>query len=141
VAQARGALADAQSQLDRISPRAPTDARVEDVFFQSGEWTNANQPVVALLADSRIRLRFFVPEREIALYRIGAKVRFTCDSCGGSFSATVNFVSPRPEFTPPIIYSRGARDRLVFLVEAMPDNPRALAPGQPVDVTPLDAGK
>ena len=37
-----------------------------------------------------------------------------------------------------MIYSRENRDRLVFLVEAAPERPRELAPGQPVDVTPLD---
>jgi HlyD family secretion protein len=43
-------------------------------------------------------------------------------------------VSPRAEFTPPVIYSRGNRERLVFLVEATPERPADLAPGQPVDV-------
>jgi HlyD family secretion protein len=46
-------------------------------------------------------------------------------------------VSPRAEFTPPVIYSRGNRERMVFLVEARPERPAELAPGQPVDVTPL----
>jgi ABC-2 type transport system ATP-binding protein len=40
-------------------------------------------------------------------------------------------VSPRPEFTPPIIYSRESRDRLVFRVEAAPADPRTLNPGSP----------
>jgi HlyD family secretion protein len=44
-------------------------------------------------------------------------------------------VSPRPEFTPPVIYSREARDRLVYLIEARPS--ARLNPGQPVDVSPL----
>ena len=44
-------------------------------------------------------------------------------------------MAPRPEFTPPVIYSREARDRLVYLVEARPA--ARLNPGQPVDVEPL----
>jgi HlyD family secretion protein len=51
--------------------------------------------------------------------------------------AKINFVSPRPEFTPPTIYAREARDRMVFLIEAEPIDAPRLAPGQPVDVTPL----
>jgi HlyD family secretion protein len=137
VEQAKSNLADAQNRLDQISPAAPAAARVEDVFFQNGEWAGANQPVVALLLDNRVRLRFFVPEKEISLYRIGAKVRFSCDGCRPDLAATINFISVRPEFTPPVIYSRGARDRLVYMVEALPDDPRLLNPGQPVDVTPL----
>jgi HlyD family secretion protein len=141
VASARETLAAAQSRLDQISPRAPTDARVQDVFYQPGEWAAANQPVVALLSDDRVRLRFFVPEAEVARYRAGALVHFSCDGCGAERSARVNYVSPKPEFTPPVIYSREARQRLVFLVEAKPENGALLAPGQPVDIVPLEGVK
>ncbi|MET3663902.1 HlyD family efflux transporter periplasmic adaptor subunit [Caulobacter sp. 1776] len=139
VASARETLAAAQSRLDQISPRAPMAARVQDVFYQPGEWAAANQPVVALLSDDRVRLRFFAPEAEVARYRPGATVRFSCDGCGAERTARINYVSPRSEFTPPVIYSREARQRLVFLVEARPDPGAPLAPGQPVDIVPLEA--
>jgi HlyD family secretion protein len=35
-----------------------------------------------------------------------------------------------------VIYSLDARQKLVFMVEALPSNPRALVPGQPIDVAP-----
>ncbi|UAL10975.1 HlyD family secretion protein [Caulobacter segnis] len=145
VASAREALAAAQDRLDQISPRAPAAARVQDVFYQPGEWAAANQPVVALLSDSRVRVRFFVPEAEVARYRPGMTVRFSCDGCGAERAARINYVSPRSEFTPPVIYSREARQRLVFLVEAKPEaspDPGApLAVGQPVDIVPLEDEK
>jgi HlyD family secretion protein len=137
---AQGAKADAAARVDQAAQRSPVAARVEDVFFQTGEWAAANQPVVSLLPDDRVRLRFFVPEREVARYRIGAQVRFACDACAAGLTAIVNYVSPSPEFTPPVIYSLQSRDRLVFLVEARPVNPRKLTPGEPVDVTPLGPG-
>jgi HlyD family secretion protein len=136
VDQAKAALMEAQSRLDQVSPKAPADARVQDVFFQKGEWAAPNQPVVALIPDDRVRLRFFVPEREVSYYRVGAAVTFACDGCKGG-PARINYVSPSPEFTPPVIYSRNTRDRMVFMVEARPDDPRALNPGQPIDVEPL----
>ena len=135
--QAEGARADAAARLGQAAPRAPAPARVEDVFVQTGEWAAANQPVVSLLPDERVRLRFFVPEREVARYRIGRQVRFSCDGCASGLVATINYVAPRPEFTPPVIYSLQSRDRLVFLVEALPARPRNLTPGQPIDVVPL----
>jgi HlyD family secretion protein len=141
-AAARDQLTVAQDRLDQISPRAPAAARVQDVFYQPGEWVAANQPVVALLADNRVRLRFYVPQSEVALYKPGARIAFECDGCKTGLGARINFVSPRAEFTPPVIYSRDARDRLVFLVEALPDHPDDLPPGLPVDVVPLKgAGK
>ncbi|MCA0357943.1 MAG: HlyD family efflux transporter periplasmic adaptor subunit [Proteobacteria bacterium] len=141
VAAAEQSLAAAQSRLDQISPRAPAAARVQDVFYQPGEWVAANQPVVALLADDRVRLRFFAPESELNRYAVGTTVRFTCDGCGAPRVARINYVSPRAEFTPPVIYSREARQRLVFLVEARPEAGPPLAPGQPVDIIPREAGR
>src|SRR3546814_6358834 len=105
-----------------MAPVAPAAARVEDVFFQRGEWASANQPVVALIPDDRVYVHFFVPETEVAAYKPGQKVGFSCDGCPDDLSATIVYVSPRPEFTPPVIYSREARDRLVFMVEARPAN-------------------
>ena len=141
VAQAQAGLGAADARLSDIAPRAPGPARVEDVFFQKGEWAVANQPILALLPDDRIMLRFFVPEKAISAYGPGRTVRFACDGCAAGLTAQITYVSPRPEFTPPVIYSREARQRLVFLVEARPDPGPPLAPGQPVDIVPLEAGK
>ena len=75
-----------------------------------------------------------MPEQAVAAYRPGARVRFPCDGCPDGLAATITYVSPRPEFTPPIIYSREARDRLVFMVEARPARRGRPRPGLPVDV-------
>ena len=139
VAQARAAVAGANARLADVAPKAPVRARVEEVFFQAGEWAPANQPILSLIPDDRIKVRFFVPETQRAAYRVGQQVRFACDGCPAGLTATIDFVSPRPEFTPPVIYSRESRDRLVYLVEARPSPLPSgrLSPGQPVDVEPL----
>lgn len=136
--EAGGAEREVRIRVDQLSPVVPTSARVEDVFFQVGEWAPANQPIVGLLPDDRVKLRFFVPQHEVTRYRPGRAVRFSCDGCPEGLGATIRYVSPRPEFTPPIIFSREARDRLVFMVEATPAKPRGLQPGLPIDVVPLD---
>lgn len=136
-AGAQGGRREVQIQVNQLSPIAPAAARVEKVFYQPGEWVSANQPIVSLLPDNKVKVRFYVPEQEIARYRPGRSVRFSCDGCGSGLTATIRYVSPRPEFTPPIIYSRDSRDRLVFMVEAYPKRPADLQPGLPVDVEPL----
>ncbi len=133
------ALADAQAKLDQLAPRAPTAARVQDVFFQNGEWAAANQPVVSLLPDDTVKVRFFVPEQDVARYRLGGTIHFSCDGCVPGLTARLIYISAQPEFTPPIIYSRSSRDRLVFLMEALPGDPQGLTPGLPVDVVPSGA--
>jgi len=59
-----------------------------------------------------------------------------CDNCGAAVPATVTFVSDRAEFTPPVLYSKENRTKLVYLVEAKPTPGDAvrLHPGQPVDI-------
>jgi HlyD family secretion protein len=135
VNEAQAGLTGAAARLSDVAPVAPGAARVEDVFFQQGEWAPANQPILSLLPDERIKVRFFVPEAQLSAYRVGATVRFSCDGCPKGLTAKVAYISPRPEFTPPVIYSRESRDRLVYLIEAQPS--RRLNPGQPVDVEPL----
>jgi HlyD family secretion protein len=135
--QAGGGAREVAIRVGQLSPAAPADARVDKIFYQRGEWVNANQPVLSLLPDSAIKLRFYVPEGDIARYRPGATVAFSCDGCPAGLKAKISYVSPRPEFTPPVIFSRETRDRLVFLVEARPERPARLAPGLPIDVVPL----
>jgi HlyD family secretion protein len=135
VNEAQAGLVGAAARLSDLAPAAPGAARVEDVFFQQGEWAPANQPILSLLPDARIKVRFFVPEAQLSAYRVGGVVRFGCDGCAKGLTAKIAYIAPRPEFTPPVIYSREARDRLVYLVEAQPSV--RLNPGQPVDVEPL----
>jgi HlyD family secretion protein len=63
-------------------------------------------------------------------------VSVTCDGCAAPIDARVTFISTRAEFTPPVIYSRENRSKLVFLIEARPapENAVKLHPGQPLDV-------
>jgi HlyD family secretion protein len=139
VRQAEAGLAAASARLSDLSPVAPSAGRIEDVFFQQGEWVPANQPVLAMIPQDRVRLRFFAPQADVARYAVGTEVRFTCDGCERDLAATISYVSPRPEFTPPVIYSREARDRMVFMVEARPAKAEGLVPGLPVDVQRVEA--
>jgi HlyD family secretion protein len=135
--QAQGGRSEVAIRQSQLSPPAPAPGRVDEVFYQPGEWVAANQPIVSLLPDNKVKVRFFVPEKELARYRVGRTIRFSCDGCTGRLSATIRYVSAKPEFTPPVIFSRESRDRLVFMVEAYPPHPEGLQPGLPVDVEPL----
>ncbi len=134
---AEQALRQARWREQQKRQAAPADARVAETFFRVGEWVNAGQPVVALLAPGGTKARFFVPEAELAAIRTGQPVTIHCDGCGAPIRARIDFIATQAEYTPPVIYSNTQRSRLVFMVEARPDDvldgPR-LKPGQPVDV-------
>ena len=138
VVQNQANVDQARKKLDDLMPVAPEDALVENTFFNVGEWVPAGSPVVSLLPDFRVKLRFFVPEEDVARAHPGKEVSFTCDSCPSGLKATIIYVSPRAEYTPPVIYSQSARTKLVFLVEARPAKlATALQPGLPVAVEPF----
>jgi HlyD family secretion protein len=108
---------------------------VQDTFYSEGEWLQAGSPVVSLLAPDAVKLRFFVPEAALARVAPGLSVQATCDGCAAPIQARVSFVSRQAEYTPPVIYSREQRSRLVYLVEARPEpGSVVLKPGQLVDV-------
>ena len=137
VAAARATLAQASWRLEQRRVAAPVGGLVADTIFRPGEHVAAGEPVVSLLPPENLLVRFFVPETALASLHRGQRVDIACDSCPDGLGATVSFIAPQPEFTPPVIYSEASRKKLVYLVEARPDDPagaRALKPGQPVDV-------
>lgn len=142
IAAARAALSAAEAALDeaawQLSQRtgiASQTGLVFDTFFRVGEFVKAGQPVVSLLPPENIKVRFYVPQSVAGEIRSGDHVTVTCDGCPAPVAATVRYVAPEAEFTPPVIYSESARQKLVFLVEAWPDDlSAALHPGLPVEV-------
>lgn len=140
-AEERAGVTQATRQLEELSPTAPAAGWVEDVMYQPGEWVAANAPLVSIVPANEVKVRFYVPQGVVNAYRPGARVAIACDGCPSGLTATVDYVAPRPEFTPPVIFSLESRDKLVFMVEALPSRPQALVPGQPIDVTPLASGR
>lgn len=141
VAARRATLADAAWQLSKRQETAPADARVEDVYYRLGETASAASPVVSLLAPEQLKLRFFVPEPDLAQFAVGQKITVGCDGCAAGLTATIRFIAREAEFTPPVIYSLTRREKLVFMIEATPDDlTQTWHPGLPVDISRPAAG-
>jgi HlyD family secretion protein len=133
---ARHALAEAEKNLDKRQVFAPADGSVEEVYFRPGEVVNAGQTVIALLPPRNLKVRFFVAEPVRAGLQVDQRVALTCDGCPPDLHARINFIAREAEFTPPVIFSREQRQKLVYLIEARPEGPAAkLTAGQPVTVT------
>ena len=130
------ALARAKWAVDQKSRSAPVAGTVHDTLFRPGEVVPAGTPVVSLLPPENLKIRFFVPEPLVSSLPPKAPVEVRVDGLPDAIPATVTFVATQPEFTPPVIYSRETRSKLVYLVEASlpPAAAARLRPGQPVDV-------
>ena len=131
-----GNVGQGRVTLSQKRQSAPQAGVIFDTLFREGERVAAGRPVVALLPPENIKVRAFVPETQIGSIHYGDSVRVTVDGVKEPFIGKVTFISPRAEFTPPVIYSREARSKLVFMIEARfdPAVSKNLHPGQPVDV-------
>ena len=132
---ARHALAEAEKNLGKRQVASPAEGTVEEVYFRPGEVVNVGQAVIALLPPRNLKVRFFVAEPVRAALQLDQTVSVSCDGCPPDLKAKISFIARDAEFTPPVIFSREQRQKLVFLVEARPDQAAALlTAGQPVTV-------
>ena len=133
---AKAVLAQNDWKVAQKSMIAPLAGLIENTYFSPGEWVPAGQPIVSLLPPDKIKVRFFVSENILGNIKVGQSVSLACSGCGAPIKASITFIAAQPEFTPPVIYSKDSRAKLVFYVEAKPTPEQAvrLHPGQPVDV-------
>lgn len=148
IAAARQAMAATEAEVVeaewRLAQRryhAPAAAKVEDVLHEPGEMVAAGAPVVALLPDGAVFVRFYVPEPMLGRVRPGADLALACSGCADGLRGRVRFVSTEVEFAPPLIFSQERQDKLVYMAEAeiLGAGPGPL-PGQPVTVAPAPEG-
>lgn len=140
LAAAAAQLAQAAWRRDQKRQVAPAAGLVQDTLFRVGEWVAAGTPVVMLLPPGNVKVRVFVPETQAATLKPGQAVEVRADGLPAR-RARLTFVSNQVEYTPPVLFSRDQRAKLVYLVEAVFEaEPGAAAapspwkPGLPVDV-------
>jgi HlyD family secretion protein len=135
VAMNEQALVQAQQKLDRRHIVSPVSGLVQEIYYRPGEVVPAGQPVAQLLPPGNLKLRFYVPEPDLPKITQGGRIAISCDGCGTGLTGHIYFISGTSEFTPPVIFSLEERSKLVYLIEARPDQPERLRVGQPVTVT------
>ena len=136
-AEAALAMAQAVAEQARIgladrALRAPVSGLLDRRFYDAGEVAGSGAPVLSLFQPDKIKVIFYIPETDRASFRLGNVMRLGCDGCPPDLSARVIKLASQPQFTPPILYSRDERSRLVFRGEAQVSGATGLLPGQPV---------
>ncbi|HVG52603.1 MAG TPA: efflux RND transporter periplasmic adaptor subunit [Xanthobacteraceae bacterium] len=124
-----------QTKLDRRKMTSPVAGTIQQIYFRPGEMVTAGRPIVSILPPGNLKLRFFIPEAMLPRIAYGDSITVNCDNCDGGLTAKISFISKSAEFTPPVIYSLEERNKLVFLVEALPEQPEKFRLGQPIDVS------
>lgn len=141
VEAAHAVVRQAQWRLNQKFIKSPVKGFVFDTLYVPGEWVPADSPIVVILPPENLKVRFFVPEHRLGSLKVGQPVMIRCDGQEKPIPAILTYISPTAEYTPPVIYSREWRSKLVYMLEARPIRDpenlhfRELHPGQPVDVT------
>jgi HlyD family secretion protein len=138
---ARFAVQQAKAQLDNSLARkartrvsASATGRITEVYYRTGEIVPPGKAVVSLLPPGNLKVRFFVPQSVLPTLKIGSAIAVSCDGCTKNLMARITFISQTAEFTPPVIYSLEERQKLVFKIEAVPEQPDLYRVGQPISV-------
>ncbi len=134
VAAAKADADTAKAALDNRTVTAPEAGRIERLFYKAGEVAGAGVPVLSISGADAMKVLFYVSEADRQQFALGDVVQVSCDGCAQGLTATVSHFASDPQFTPPIIYSRDERHRLVFLTEAVLADQSGVLPGQPVSI-------
>lgn len=136
VKAAEHALAQAKWRLAQRFVNAAQDAFVYDTVMRQGEYAAAGIPVIMLIPPENMKVRFFVPYGIAQKIHPGDKIEFYPDGSRERYKAKVSNISLKPEYTPPVIYSRDNNAKLVFMIEADVDTQDSykVNPGMPVTV-------
>ena len=135
VAATAAGVSVAEWELAQRTVRAGAGGVIDEIYYRTGEFVQAGAPVYSILLTHTRKVRFYLPQARLPEIRLGTEVRITVDGIQEYFTATISHIASDAEFTPPVLYGREARDRLVFLVEADLEQGNNLNPGQPVDVS------
>lgn len=133
VAQAARDQADLQLEYTRL--RSPISGILTSRNVEPGEVVNPSREVMTVSDLTRVDLKIYVDESEIAKVKPGRRVDVKVDTFPDkTYTGMVAYISPEAEFTPKIIQTRKERVKLVYLVKVSIPNPDLeLKAGLPAD--------
>ncbi|HLD84330.1 MAG TPA: HlyD family efflux transporter periplasmic adaptor subunit [Coxiellaceae bacterium] len=137
VKSASDRVMECEWRLAQKTKRIPKAGFIQETFYREHEFVPAGKPILSLLPPGNHVVVFFVPEKELNRVKLGKKITFTCDECNKTLSGKISYISSRAEYTPPVIYSRESRSKLVYWIEAAidADSVKQVNPGEPVNVS------
>lgn len=115
--------ADQKWRMARKEGFAVKRGIIFDTYYTQGEFVQAGSPVLSLVTKENIKAVFFVAEAQLSQIRLNQKITIKTDNNENFAVGHICYIANIAEFTPPIIYSREERQRLVFRVEANIDTP------------------
>ncbi len=138
-AQLKAQIGLIASQLRDLRVTAPITGVVIDKYLEAGEVARPLAPVVTLADLSRMTIRIYLKDKDIARIRLNGAAQIALSGYAGkTFPGRIVWIADKAEFTPKNVQTREARSDLVYAVKVAVDNPDGILKiGMPADVTLL----
>lgn len=135
-AQARAAIALAQTRLENTKLVSPLTGVVLSHNIEPGEFVAAGTPVVTVADIAHMWVRAYVNQTDLGRIQLGRKVAVRTDTFPDkTYEGTIGFVASEAEFTPKTVQTPKERVKLVFRIKVDVANPNdELKSGMPADV-------
>ena len=135
VAQAGAAVSALQTQIDKMTLRAPIAGVVTSRSARSGEAALPGATLLTVANLDEVTLTVYIPEDQLGQVYLAQEVEVQVDSYAGRvFPGTVSYISQEAEFTPKNVQTQKERVNMVFAVKVrLPNADHLLKPGMPAD--------
>lgn len=136
VDQAKSAKAILEKKISDCIVTSPLDGIVLHRTAEPGEIVTPGASIITVSDLNKVKIRAFVPEKDLGHVKIGATVQIFIDTFPGiSFNGKVATVSSEAEFTPKTIQTADERVKTVYEFKVLVDNlDRVFKPGMPADI-------
>ncbi len=118
-------IAQMEDRIAKCSIVSPINGTVLTKYANAGEFAATGKPLLKIADLDNVFLRAYVTSARLSGMRLGQKVRVFADFGGENvreYEGTVEWISPKSEFTPKNIQTSDERENLVYAVKVAVKN-------------------
>ncbi|MCL9669564.1 HlyD family secretion protein [Rosenbergiella epipactidis] len=120
--------------ISQSEVKSPADGIIHDILRKKGELASPSNPVLIIVPDGRKKIKFYINRNQLYKIKISDSILVRVNDFNEDHEAIVDYISPKPEYTPPMLYD-DKNDTFVYLIEAkFKDRNIDLPAGTPVEI-------
>lgn len=128
-------LKELRKKMKDATITAPISGIVAAKYFEVGEAVPPLSPIAQIIDLSEVWVKIYISEKLLPVIRYGQEAQIRVDGLEEILRGSVEWISPKAEFTPKTILTPETRTTLVYAVKVVIPNPRqVLKHGMPVEV-------
>lgn len=121
--------------ISQTEVKSPVAGIIHDILRKKGELASIGNPVLIIVPDGSKKIKFYINRKRLYKLNINDSILVRVNDINKDHDAIIDYVSPKPEYTPPMLYD-DKNDTLVYLIEAkFRDKNIDLPAGTPVEIT------